>query len=72
MCFAARSADLNFRVVFRGRYPAKTLIQTELIDVHVPGLRFESLTKLFEFFTSGETVLSSFALPDGPLDHMEG
>ena len=46
------------------------MIQAELIDVHVPGLTFEPLTKLLDFFTSGDSVLSSFALPDGSVDHI--
>ena len=48
----------------------QAMIQAELIDVHVPGLTFEPLTKLLDFFTSGDSVLSSFALPDGPVDHI--
>ena len=46
------------------------MIQEELIDVHVPGLQFEPLTKLLKFFTEGDSVLSSFALPDGSVDHI--
>jgi site-specific DNA-cytosine methylase len=48
----------------------QAMIQAELIDVHVPGLTFEPLTKLLDFFTSGDSVLSSFALPDGSVDHI--
>ena len=48
----------------------KEMIQLELIDPHVPGLVFEELTSLLTFFTSGETVLKSFALPDGSVDHI--
>ena len=48
----------------------RSMIQEELIDVHVPGLQFEPLTKLLKFFTEGESVLSSFALPDGSVDHI--
>ena len=48
----------------------RTMIQEELIDVHVPGLQFEPLTKLLKFFTEGGSVLTSFALPDGSVDHI--
>ena len=48
----------------------RSMIQEELIDVHVPGLQFEPLTKLLKFFTEGESVLSSFALPDGSVNHI--
>ena len=48
----------------------QSMIQTELIDAHVPGLVFEPLTALLDFFTKGGTVLKSFALPDGSVDHI--
>ena len=48
----------------------RAMIQEELIDVHVPGLEFEPLTKLLKFFTEGGSVLTSFALPDGSVDHI--
>jgi len=41
-----------------------------LIGAHVPGLVFESLTTLLGFFTSGETVMRTFALPDGSISEL--
>ena len=46
----------------------QAMIQTELIDEHVPGCVFEPLDELFNFFTRGDTVMKSFAIPDGSLD----
>ena len=46
----------------------REMIQKELIDEHVPGFAFEPHDELLEFFTSGGTVMKSFAIPDGSLD----
>ena len=46
----------------------REMIQKELIDEHVPGFVFEPLDELIKFFSSGDTVMKSFAIPDGSLD----
>jgi site-specific DNA-cytosine methylase len=46
----------------------REMIQSELIDAHVPGLVFESLSTLLAFFTSGATVMRTFAIPDGSIN----
>ena len=46
------------------------MIQKELIATHVPGLEFEPLTELLAFFTSGSSVMQSFAIPDGSFDDL--
>ena len=48
----------------------REMIQRELIDAHAPGLVFESLSTLLGFFTSGETVMRTFALPDGSISEL--
>ena len=48
----------------------QSMIQTELIGAHVPGLVFQPLTALLDFFTKGGTVFKSFVLPDGSVDHI--
>ena len=57
---------------FRGRSDdeVREMIQRELIDAHVPGLVFESLSTLLEFFTSGETAMRTFALPGGSISEL--
>lgn len=39
-------------------------LQRELLDVHWPGLVYEPLDSLLRFFTRGESVMNTFALPD--------
>ena len=46
----------------------REMIQKELIGEHMPGFAFEPLDELLGFFTSGGTVMKSFAIPDGSLD----
>ena len=42
-------------------------IQKEFIDVFVPGMQYREMDSLMSFFTSGQSVLASYALPgDGP------
>ena len=60
-------ADYIGRDIVMERSDRIERIQEELIDVFVPGMKYREMDSLMSFFTSGQSVLASYALPDdGP------